>query len=68
MPRLLSVALTASFGALRVIAGDPFTFCSDKECGNCPVSVTSIGTGYPDCAIYSVADVFGNQGFDTDSG
>lgn len=46
---------------------EPFTFCKDDTCGDCPVTVTSVGTGYPDCAIYNSADVFGNQGFPADN-
>ncbi|KAH6643479.1 hypothetical protein BKA67DRAFT_665285 [Truncatella angustata] len=54
----------AASSLLRAVAQDPFTFCKDDGCGDCPVSITSIGTGYPDCAIYNSVDVFGNQGFD----
>ncbi|KAI1813549.1 hypothetical protein GGS20DRAFT_599081 [Poronia punctata] len=58
LPSTLAILLAA----LRVQA---FSFCNEDKCDNCPVDVTSEGTGYPDCAIYSVNDVFGNQGFDT---
>ncbi|KAI1425419.1 hypothetical protein F5Y12DRAFT_374696 [Xylaria sp. FL1777] len=63
MASRLPLALVALASALRVTAMDPFTFCKDDQCGDCPVSVTSLGTGFPDCAIYSSKDVFGNQGF-----
>lgn len=57
------IALVSSVLVTHVAAQDPFTFCKDDTCGDCPVSVTSIGTGFPDCAIYNSKDVFGNQGF-----
>ncbi|KAI0126720.1 hypothetical protein BJ170DRAFT_684300 [Xylariales sp. AK1849] len=57
--------LACAFSLELATAQDPFTFCKDDTCGDCPVSVTSVGTGYPDCAIYNSADVFGNQGFPT---
>lgn len=57
------IACLCSVLVTHVAAQDPFTFCKDDTCGDCPVSVTSIGTGYPDCAIYNSEDVFGNQGF-----
>ncbi|KAI1267908.1 hypothetical protein F5Y18DRAFT_415458 [Xylariaceae sp. FL1019] len=42
-------------------ASDPFIFCTDNECDDCPVHLTDLGTGYPDCVIYSTEDVFGGQ-------
>jgi hypothetical protein len=58
-----SILLASVSSLVGVFAQDPFKFCKDDGCGDCPVAVTSIGTGYPDCAIYNSADVFGNQGF-----
>lgn len=62
----LSMTLTLLLGAgsLLYVVADDFTFCKGDDCGDCPVSITSIGTGYPDCAIYNSHDVFGNQGFE----
>ncbi|KAH8892268.1 hypothetical protein GQ53DRAFT_596485, partial [Thozetella sp. PMI_491] len=42
---------------------NPFSFCKDDQCGDCPVSVTSAGTGFPNCVTYNSDDVFKNQGF-----
>ncbi|KAI1291049.1 hypothetical protein F5Y03DRAFT_403781 [Xylaria venustula] len=59
------IALVALTSALCAAADDAFTFCSDDNCGDCPVAVTSIGTGFPNCAIYNSSDVFGNQNFNS---
>ncbi|KAF1967455.1 hypothetical protein BU23DRAFT_592632 [Bimuria novae-zelandiae CBS 107.79] len=45
-------------------AQDPFYMCIDNKCEDCPSSVASTGTGYPNCVIYNVDDVFGNQGYE----
>ncbi|KAI0509215.1 hypothetical protein F5B22DRAFT_649263 [Xylaria bambusicola] len=62
MPRQ-TTALAVLATALCVVA-EEYTFCTEDTCGDCPVSITTIGTGYPDCAIYNSMDVFGNQGFE----
>ena len=48
---------------LEALGDEPFTFCKDTECKQCPVAVTSGGTGYPNCVIYNTADIFSNQDF-----
>ncbi|KAI0020346.1 hypothetical protein F4780DRAFT_791994 [Xylariomycetidae sp. FL0641] len=67
MPFVLSF-LTAA--ARLATANDihPFKFCTDDQCGDCPVSITSAGTGYPNCVIYNTADVFANYGFNGSEG
>jgi hypothetical protein len=40
------------------LAGAPFTFCTESTCSDCPSSITSAGTGYPACVVYSSKDVF----------
>ncbi|KAI1132611.1 hypothetical protein F5Y10DRAFT_261031 [Nemania abortiva] len=60
----LSIAAVAIASALCAMATDPpFTFCKDKSCGDCHVSVNSVGPGYPECIIYNTRDVFDGQGF-----
>lgn len=59
-----ALPIIAAFFVTSVLGQEPFTFCKDEDCGDCSVSVTSIGTEYPDCAIYNSEDVFGNQGFE----
>lgn len=51
-----------------VAAQDPFYMCTENTCENCPSSVASTGTGYPDCAIYNSEDVFANQGYNGSEG
>lgn len=46
------------------VAQDPFYMCTESKCENCPSSVASTGTGYPNCVIYNSEDVFANQGYD----
>ncbi|KAI0470803.1 hypothetical protein GGR56DRAFT_657719 [Xylariaceae sp. FL0804] len=57
-PLLVAVSVLAIRLAM---ASGPFEFCTDNECGNCPVQVTDAGTGYPNCVVYSTEDVFGQQ-------
>ncbi|KAI0112521.1 hypothetical protein GGR51DRAFT_557103 [Nemania sp. FL0031] len=68
MSSRLPMVMVALTSALYATAADPFTFCKDDTCGDCPVSVTSVGTGFPDCAIYNSKDVFSNQGFPLENG
>ena len=65
---LAATVLAGAFGGVFG-ADEPFSFCKDNTCGDCPVSVTSAGTGYPKCVVYNSDDIFANQGFDgTDGG
>ncbi|RAQ98698.1 hypothetical protein DDE82_008995 [Stemphylium lycopersici] len=50
------------------VAQDPFYMCTDTKCEECPSAVSSTGTGYPDCVIYSSEDVFVNQGYSGSEG
>ena len=50
------------------VAQDPFYMCTESTCQNCPSSVASTGTGYPNCVIYNSEDVFANQGYDGATG
>ncbi|CAA9960579.1 hypothetical protein PTMSG1_03980 [Pyrenophora teres f. maculata] len=50
------------------VAQDPFYMCTDKVCQNCPSAVSTTGTGFPDCVIYSSQDVFANQGYSGNEG
>lgn len=50
------------------VAKDPFYMCTDNKCEQCPSSVASSGTGYPDCVIYNSEDVFAHQGFNGSEG
>ncbi|OAQ64465.1 hypothetical protein VFPPC_05734 [Pochonia chlamydosporia 170] len=60
----LPVAIAATLAYLQgVQAGNPFAFCTDNKCEKCPVSVTSDGTGYPNCVVYESKDIFPGQGF-----
>ena len=54
--------------ACIVVAQDPFYMCTDNKCENCPSAISSTGTGYPDCVIYSSEDVFANQGYEGSEG
>ena len=44
--------------ACFVVAQDPFYMCTDNKCESCPSAISSTGTGYPNCVIYSSEDVF----------
>ncbi|KAK4207877.1 hypothetical protein QBC37DRAFT_444238 [Rhypophila decipiens] len=58
-------------GALAFLSGvalvqaqeDVFKFCPESTCGDCPVGLTSQGTGFPNCVIYNSDDVFPGLGF-----
>jgi hypothetical protein len=50
------------------VAQDPFYMCTDSACEKCPSGVSSTGTGYPNCVIYSSEDVFANQGYSGSAG
>ncbi|KAF2723499.1 hypothetical protein K431DRAFT_292537 [Polychaeton citri CBS 116435] len=41
--------------------GGPFNLCTGDNCENCPVSLASAGTGYPNCVVYNSQDVFPNH-------
>ncbi|KAF7563715.1 hypothetical protein G7046_g414 [Stylonectria norvegica] len=62
--------LTATLfaAALNGVLADPFGFCKDNTCSDCPVSVATAGTGYPNCVVYNTDDVFANQGFGGSAG
>lgn len=51
-----------------VVAQDPFYMCTESKCENCPSSISSSGTGYPNCVIYNSQDVFANQGYEGSTG
>ncbi|KAJ8132758.1 hypothetical protein O1611_g867 [Lasiodiplodia mahajangana] len=68
MPYCLHVAVVALASILCATVADPLTFCKDKDCGNCPVSVASVGPGFPECAIYRSRDVFDKQNFPSENG
>ena len=65
LSRLYStIAILVSILSLtQVAARDSITFCKDDGCGDCQVAITTIGTGYPGCAIHNSVHIFGNQGF-----
>jgi hypothetical protein len=42
---------------------EPFSFCTDNKCEQCPVNIASAGKGYPACVVYNSDDVFKNQDF-----
>ncbi|KAK4501093.1 hypothetical protein PRZ48_006899 [Zasmidium cellare] len=69
MPRTtLSIGLVALSILNKATAVPNFSFCTNEPCTNCPVSVSSEGTGYPECVIYNSENVFGNQGFSGSEG
>ena len=55
--------LVAALGAFPLAISQVITWCKEKDCGGCVSSITSPGTGYPDCVIYDTETVFGGQGF-----
>lgn len=64
MLALFSVGFAAIVALVgTTTADDPFSFCKDNKCGDCPVSVTNVGTGFPNCVVYNSEDVFANQNF-----
>lgn len=50
------------------IAQDPFYMCTENTCQDCPSSVASTGTGYPNCVVYNSQDVFADQGYNGTTG
>ncbi|KAM7212420.1 hypothetical protein V8F06_012189 [Rhypophila decipiens] len=52
-----------SGGALVQAQEDVFKFCPESTCGDCPVGLTSQGTGFPNCVIYNSDDIFPGLGF-----
>ena len=41
---LAFVSLAAAYMLRPAFAEDPFTFCTEASCSDCPISVTSAGT------------------------
>lgn len=63
------IVLLSALAAGSVLAFDePFSFCTDGNCGDCPVSVASAGTGFPECVVYNSEDFFGGSDFATADG
>ncbi|KAH7304734.1 hypothetical protein B0I35DRAFT_484294 [Stachybotrys elegans] len=44
--------------SLAKMASAQVGVCKEGGCGDCPVSTTTVGTGWPECVIYNSADVF----------
>ncbi|KAI7524303.1 hypothetical protein KC331_g18178, partial [Hortaea werneckii] len=66
---LAFVSLAAAYMLRPVFAEDPFTFCTEPSCSDCPISVTSAGTGYPACVVYNTDDIFtSGSGWPTSDG
>ncbi|KAK7949440.1 hypothetical protein PG988_016079 [Apiospora saccharicola] len=57
------LALGVSLTAIGHVLAEDYNMCRDDKCGDCPVSLASLGTGFPDCIIYNTEDVFGGQDF-----
>ncbi|KAI7088224.1 hypothetical protein KC356_g3517 [Hortaea werneckii] len=55
---LAFVTFAAAYMLRPAFAKDPFTFCTEASCSDCPISVTSAGTGYPACVVYNTDDIF----------
>ncbi|KAM7214989.1 hypothetical protein V8F06_009666 [Rhypophila decipiens] len=45
-----------------------FKFCKKGDCTDCPVGLTTAGTGYPKCVIYNSDDVFRGLEFEPSEG
>ncbi|KAJ4293570.1 hypothetical protein N0V90_008853 [Kalmusia sp. IMI 367209] len=68
MPSTYYLSLLAGLASVAV-AQDPFYMCTDNKCEDCPSSIASSGTGFPNCVIYNSQDVFAQQGYEgTDGG
>lgn len=71
-PIMLSImhkaALLSAIVGSVAAADEPFSFCTDGKCGDCPVSVSSGGTGFPECVIYNSEDFFGGGDFEAADG
>ncbi|KAI7515043.1 hypothetical protein KC347_g139 [Hortaea werneckii] len=48
---LAFVTFAAAYMLRPAFAKEPFTFCTEASCSDCPISVTSAGTGYPACVM-----------------
>lgn len=58
-----------SLAAFSKAAESAFDMCTAGTCEDCPVSLTSAGTGYPNCVIYNSADIFSSDlGFTASDG
>lgn len=42
----------------HVTAQGLFSMCTENQCNDCPVGVSSAGTGYPACVVYDSDAVF----------
>jgi len=63
------LAILSALAVGSVIAADePFSFCKDAQCGDCPVSVASAGSGFPECVVYNSADFFTGGDFPSSDG
>ncbi|KAK6815650.1 hypothetical protein PG987_016654 [Apiospora arundinis] len=56
-------ALAVAFKAIDNVLADDYSMCRDEKCGDCPVTLADLGTGYPECIIYNTEDVFGGLDF-----
>jgi hypothetical protein len=56
-------ALSGLFAHIVLAQNEPFSFCKDNQCADCPLHIASSGTGYPACVTYNSDDVFKGQGF-----
>lgn len=63
MARRSLLALGAVLMAASNVLAEDYSMCRDDKCGDCPVTLASLGTGYPECIIYNTEDVFGGQDF-----
>lgn len=66
--KLYSLALLSAIAGRVAADGEPFSFCTDGKCDDCPVSVSSAGTGFPECVVYNSEDFFGGGDFDAADG
>ena len=69
---------------IPLIKAQAVGFCTDDKCATCklsfysvlyitdsisgPSSITTAGTGYPECVIYDTETVFAGQGFEVGEG
>ena len=68
MQVLAFTALSGLLGRAVFAADEPFSFCKDNSCNDCPVNIASAGTGYPACVTYNSDDVFKNQDYPGSAG
>ncbi|KAK8124270.1 uncharacterized protein PG998_000029 [Apiospora kogelbergensis] len=57
------LAAVVAFMVVENVLAEDYSMCRDEGCGDCPVTLASLGTGYPECIIYNTDDVFGGQDF-----